>query len=485
MRKEPPLPQDVWDLIPVPAQAAVTALVDSLQRQIRALTAQVEHLSAKGAELQEELHQLSGQPPQKPPPAHTTPTVKRSPPHPPSGKKPGGQPGHPGHPRTLVPREQVQKIVPCRPTACRRCGHALVGDDPAPWRHQVVELPVIQLDVTEYELHRLTCPHCGKTTCGELPAGVSGTAVGPRLQALLAMLSGAYRMSKRMIVTFCADVFHWSISLGEICRLEQDTAEALDPPVAEARAMVPNEPANVDSTGWRLQGRWIALWVAVTATVTVFRVLLSHGADAVRELVGMTYRQVLTSDRAKCFLGFPRRLRQVCWAHLRRDFQAMIDRGGPGADIGRALLGHADVLFTWWHRLRDETLSRSTFRQYVLDLLRPEFRAKLEAGTVCGCAKTAGTCREMLKLEQSLWTFVRHEGIEPTNNDAERPFRHGVQWRKTSYGSMSGNGTHFVENILTVIGTCRQHGRNALDYLTACCTAAVAGRAAPSLLPNK
>jgi len=484
MRKEPPLPQDVWDLIPAAAQAAVLALVDALQRQIRALTARVQQLSARCAELEAQVRERSGQPPDKQPPSRTTPTVKRSPPQPPSGKKPGGQPGHPGHRRTLLPRAQVQKIIPCRPAACRRCGHALVGDDPTPLRHQVAELPVIQLDVIEYELHRLTCPECGKTTCAELPDGVPTTTVGPRLQALLAMLSGGYRMSKRMIATFCGDLLGWSVSLGEICRLEQDTAEALDGPVAEARAVVPTEPANVDETGWRLCGRWIALWVAVTSRVTVFRVLLSRGADAVRELVGATYHQVLSSDRAKCFLGFARRLRQVCWAHLRRDFQAMIDRGGPGARIGNALLGHSEVLFTWWHRIRDGTLARSTFRKYVLDLLRCEFRADLEAGTVCGCAKTEGTCREILKLEQSLWTFVRHEGIAPTNNDAERPFRHGVQWRKTSYGSMSTGGMHFVENILTAIGTCRQHGRNALQYLTACCAAAVCHRAAPSLLSH-
>ncbi len=480
MRKEPPLPQDVWDLIPAPAQAAVIALVESLQQQILALTAQMERLSGENAE-------STGEPSEQPtetPPTSTTPPVKRSPPQPPSGKKPGGQPGHPGHRRTLWPRDKV-KVIPCHPTACRRCGHALTGDDPEPVRHQVFELPVIPLDCTEYELHRLTCPHCGKTTCAELPADVPHTTVGPRLQAFLAMLSGGYRMSKRMIETLCDDLFGWSISLGQICRLEQDTAEVLETPVGEARAVVPTEPANVDSTGWRLRGRSIALWVAVTSTVTVFRVLLSRGADAVRELVGATYRQVLTSDRAKCFLGYPRRLRQVCWAHLRRDFQAMIDRGGPGARIGKALLGHSDVLFAWWYRIRDGTLARSTFHRDVMNLLRPAFRADLEAGLACGCAKTAGTCREMLKLEQSLWTFVRHDGIEPTNNDAERPFRHGVQWRKTSYGSMSDHGMQFVANILTVIATCRRHGRNVLEYLTACCAAANANRPAPSLLLNK
>ena len=476
MRKEPPLPQDVWELIPEPAQAAVLELVNTLTQRITQLEAQV-------VKLQQLLEGTRGNDSNTPP--IQRPPVKRSPPQPPSGRKRGGQPGHAGHRRTLVPPEHVKQTIPCRPTACRRCGHALGGDDPQPLRHQVVELPPIQLETTEYQLHRLTCPQCGKTTCGQLPHGVPCFGVGPRLQSLLALLSGGFRMSKRMIETFCRDVLRHPFSLGEICRLEQETAEALDEPVAEARAVVPTEPANVDETGWRLEGRWVALWVAVTATVTVLRVLASRGADAVRQLVGTTYRQVLTSDRAKCFLGFTRRLRQVCWSHLRRDFQAMIDRGGPGAPIGRSLLGHSDVLFSWWHRIRDGTRARSTFRQDVMNLLRPAVRADLEAGTVCGCAKTAGTCREILKLEQSLWTFVRHEGIEPTNNAAERAFRHGVQWRKTSYGSASVNGAHFVENILTVIATCRQHGRNVLEYLTACCVAATAHRPAPSLLPSK
>lgn len=485
MRKETPLPQDVWELIPAPAQAAVAALVESLTLQIRVLTDQVAQLKAENAQLRDQIHELSGKSSGKQPPSRIIPEVKRSPPQAPSGKKRGGQPGHPPHRRTLLPADRVRQTIPCRPPACRRCGARLAGDDPQPLRHQVIELPPIQLDVTEYQLHRLTCPRCGKTTCGELPPGVPFTPVGPRLQGLLAMLSGGYRMSKRMIETFCADVLGVRLSLGEICRLEQDTAAALDAPVAEARAVVPTESANVDSTGWRLGGRWIALWVAVTGTVTVFRTLFSRGADAVCELVGTTYTHVLSSDRAKCFLGFAKRLRQVCWSHLRRDFQAMIDRGGPGAKVGRSLLGHSDVLFEWWHRMRDGTLARSTFRKYVLDLLRPALRDDLERGTVCGCAKTAGTCREILKLEQSLWTFVRHEGIEPTNNAAERAFRHGVQWRKTSYGCASENGMHFVENILTAIATCRQQRRNVLEYLRACCAAVVAGRAAPSLLPSK
>jgi transposase len=200
--------------------------------------------------------------------------------------------------------------------------------------------------------------------------------------------------------------------------------------------------------------------------------------------LGATYEQILTSDRAKAYGGFLPRLRQICWAHVRRDFQTMIDRGGDAARVGRALLGHADVLFGWWYRVRDGTLARSTFDRDVMSLLRPAFRADLEAGTKCGCAKTAATCRELLKVEMSLWTFVRHAGIEPTNNAAERSLRHGVIWRDISFGTQSDGGSRFVESILTVFMTCKQQQRNVLDYITACCKAARSGDPAPSLLPT-
>jgi transposase len=173
--------------------------------------------------------------------------------------------------------------------------------------------------------------------------------------------------------------------------------------------------------------------------------------------------------------------RQVCWAHVRRDFQAMIDRQNEGSAIGEDLLLLSDVLFHWWHRVRDGTLMRVSFRRYVA-ALREDVRAELEAGAVCRCAKTAGTCRELLTVEPALWTFVRVEGIEPTNNVAERALRHAVQWRKTSYGTASEAGSRFVENILSAVATCRQQGRNVLEYLTACCRAYQRGEPPPSLL---
>jgi len=215
----------------------------------------------------------------------------------------------------------------------------------------------------------------------------------------------------------------------------------------------------------------------------VFCIRASRGAKVLWELLGEQYAGVLRSDRAKAYNGQVLQRRQGCWAHLRRDFQAMIDRGGAAAVVGEILLEQAKVLFGWWHRVRDGTWSRATFQRYAR-WLRAVFREELVRGTRCGCPKTAATCRELLKVEPALWTFVRVPGIDLTNNAAERALRHAVQWRKTSYGTDSVAGSYFVENVLTVVASCRQQERNVLTYLTHCCQALYAGTPPPSLLPQ-
>lgn len=474
MKREPPLLQELWDQIPPHIQAAIWVLIEGYERRIAALEAEV-------AELKERLNQNSHN--SSRPPSSDGPEVKRKPPQEPSGRKRGAQPGHPHYQRALVPVEQVQEVVPCKPSECRRCGGVLEGSDPQPLRHQVMEVPLPVPEVTEYQLHRLLCMRCGITTCGTLPPGVPTTSYGPRLASLMALCSGAYRMSKRMVASFCVEVLGVPMAVGEVCRVEQTVAQALDPPVQEARTYVQSQHANVDETPWWEQLRRSSLWVAVTQWVSAFYLRPSRGAKVLWEVVGEGYRAVLTSDRAKAYNGQPLRWRQICWAHLRRDFQAMIDRGGAGAEVGRRLLEYTEVLFGWWHWVRDGTWARSTFKSYV-SFVRGLVREELEAGTRCACRKTAATCWELLQVEPALWTFVRVAGVEPTNNAAERALRHAVLWRKTSYGTESTTGSHFVENILTVVTTCHQQDRNVLDYLTGCCQAFYAGTQPPSLLPQ-
>ena len=474
MRREPFLPPEVWEQIPPAAQAAIWVMVEGYERRIAALEAQV-------AELRERLNQNSQN--SSRPPSTDAPAVKRKPPRAPSGRRRGAQPGHPAHQRVLVPLEQVQQVIERKPTQCRRCGESLAGSDPDPLRHQVIEVPLPMPHVTEYQLHRLVCGRCGLTTCGALPPGVPPVSYGPRLASLIALCSGAYRMSKRMVASFCTEVLGVPVALGEICHMEQTVAHAVEQPVQEARVYVQTQDANVDETTWWEQVRRVTLWVVVTQGVSVFCIRTSRGAKVLWELLGESYKRVLTSDRAKAYNGQPVYKRQLCWAHLRRDFQAMIDRRNAGSPVGQQLLAYADVLFEWWYWVRDGTWRRSTFGHYV-SVLRPAVREVLVAGTRCACPKTAATCRELLAVEPALWTFVRVAGIEPTNNAAERGLRHAVQWRKTSYGTESAAGSHFVENILTVVATCRQQERPVLAYLTQCCQALYAGTEPPSLLPQ-
>jgi transposase len=306
-------------------------------------------------------------------------------------------------------------------------------------------------------------------------------AFGPRLRAILSVLAGAYRLGKRPIRQLADDLLGLSISTGMISRLEGQAAAELESPVEELRQYVRDATSShIDETSWK-QGRDKAwLWVAVTRMVTVFVIATSRGAEVARGMLGTAARKVVVSDRFRSYAWIKRR--QFCWAHLRRDFQAMIDRGGESAEVGRQLLGHSDRLFDWWHRVRDGTMARATLQSHVA-ILRSSFREDLRRGLDGGCAKTAGTCRELLAGETHLWTFVRVEGVEPTNNDAERALRHGVIYRKLSGGTASESGSRFVERMLTVVATCRQQDINVLEYLTRCYQAHLDGQPAPSLLP--
>jgi transposase len=472
MPSVPPIPVELWNQIPPAAQAAILALVQQYERRLQSLQEQV-------AQLTERLNQNSTN--SSRPPSSDPPHVKRRPPKTAAGRKRGGQPGHARQQRPLVPPEQVKQSIPLMPSSCRKCGQALHGEDPQPRTHQVAEIPPVQAEVTEYRLHRLTCTACGTRTCASLPAGVPTGAFGPRLQALLAVLAGGYRLGKRPIRQLAHDLFGLSISTGMVAKLERSTAEALQQPMSELEEYVRTQPANVDETSWREAGQKAWLWVVVTPFVAVFHIAATRCGKVARGLLGWTYRQVVTSDRWKAYNQFRRH--QFCWSHLRRDFQAMIDRQNSGAAVGKMLLDLSDQMFAWWHRVRDGTLRRSSFQVYVSGL-RAEVSEALTRGAACGCSQTAATCRDLLAHEPKLWAFVWHEGVEPTNNAAERALRHAVLWRRGSGGTNSSRGSRFVERVLSVRETCRQQGRGLLDFLVECCQARLEGGAAPCLLPQ-
>ena len=299
------------------------------------------------------------------------------------------------------------------------------------------------------------------------------------MQAVCALLSGAYRVGKRGVARLCQDLFGVPISPAAVCGLQMKTAAALEPIVREAHTYVAGVPANVDETGWREGGKRGWLWVAATARVTVFLVRLSRARKVLGELI-VGQPGVLTTDRYSAYDHLPVGKRQVCWAHLRRDFQAMIDRRNDGSVVGEDLLTYADILLAQWKRVRDGTLTRRGFRQTYLGWIRAGVRDFLKRGIESGCTTTAGVCRELLAIEPALYTFVAVDGVEPTNNAAERALRHAVCWRKMSYGTDSVGGSRFVERVLTVVATCRQQGRSVLEYLALCCATAVGEQ--PALL---
>ena len=285
------------------------------------------------------------------PPSSDPIGLKRKPPTPPTGRKSGGQPGHTKAQRPLVPPEKLRSSTDCRPRSCRRCTSPLLGDDPEPLIHQVADLPKIEPIVDQFRLHRLTCSQCGTTTCGTLPEGVPTGCFSPYTQAVLATLAGAYRLSKRQIQQLTADLFGLTISTGMISKLEKQSAAALAEPYDElARSVLEAEAVNIDETGWREDRHKAWLWVTVTALATVFTIARHRSAAVARRLLGDKEDQVVSSDRFKSYDWLWAYWRQVCWSHLRRDFQAMIDRGGPGEAIGRQLLELSDRLFAAWHR---------------------------------------------------------------------------------------------------------------------------------------
>ena len=435
--------------------------IDELKRQVADLRAQV-------AALLERLNQNSqnsSRPPSSDPPSAPVRPARRK-----KGRKPGGQPGHSGHQRFLLPVDK-KNVRDVKPAKCRKCGTRLAGDDdPNPYRHQVVEIPEPKPDVHEWRLHACRCDHCGETTRAVLPEGVPDGRFGPRLVATIALLSGAYRMSKRLTVALLGNLYGIPIALGSITACERIASQAVAAPVKAAQEYVRKQSVkHADESSWfeGVHRTKVWLWVASTVQVTVFLIRASRGGEIAREILGEVFG-VLVSDRWTAYNWWPLAWRQVCWAHIKRHFQAFVESHDPEAQsIGRSLLRHEKRLFDLWHRVRDGTLQRSSFRQYVTPIRR-KMRKLLEQGELCSHTKTAGTCRELLVVEPAMWTFVRLNGVEPTNNSGERAIRPGVILRKLTFGTHSAEGSRFVERILSVVYTLKQQNRNALVFVTDC-----------------
>jgi transposase len=453
------------------------ARIAALERQVADLQATVRDLTARlGTNATN-----SGTPPSANPPGAPKPVTKQR-----TGKRPGGQPGHPPRLKRRLPPERLHKVIPFVPSHCASCHEPLppqaAPDDPAPTWHQVAELPKLAALVTEYQGHYRTCPCCGQLNHAPIPQDLKAHSVGPRLAATLGYLAGSHRASTRGLEEISADVFDVPISLGTVANLRTEVSAALAPAHAEAVQVVRAAPAkNVDETSWKLAGKLCWLWVAATRTVAAFLIHAQRSAKALAALLGEKVTGFVCSDRWSVYDRLSPFCRQICWAHLKRDFQKLIDRGGPAAALGRRLQGLAERVFTEWHLFRGGGCDRQQL-QRRLDGPARAFERVLKAGRRCADSKAATFCANVLELLPAVWRFVVSEGVEPTNNHAERVLRRGVLWRKNCFGSHSEAGCRFVERLLTVVQTRRLQGRSVLAYLYEALVAHRKGLPAPSLL---
>jgi transposase len=436
---------------------------------IAVLLQRIEQLEARVRDLEARLGQNSSNssvPPSANPPSAPAPVVKK-----PTGRKRGGQPGHPGHSRQRLPAPRVDHTIRLIPDRCGHCSAALPAEpspaDPEPTWHQFIELPRTAAVVTEFQGHARTCPRCGQLSRAAIPAEIRAVTFGPRLAAALSYLSGCQHVSTRGLEEVAETLLDVPISLGCVLALQQQMSDALAEPHRQLGEEVRSAPSkNVDETGWKQNGQKRWLWVAVTATSVFFLVHLRRGAEALKTLLGADVGGIITSDRWSAYHCVPTERRQVCWAHLKRDFQSMVEAGGAAAKVGEDLLVMSGVLFESWYKVRDGTRTRRWLQRRIEELVRPEVQALLRRGSRCSHAPSAGMCASILELEEALWTFAYHEGVEPTNNEAERALRGAVIKRKKSFGNHSASGCEYVARLYSVVQTLRRRGAAVLDYLT-------------------
>jgi transposase len=469
-----------------------------MRQHIKELEQRLADLEAQQQELLEKINRTSknsSSPPSSDPPGFGKPKPKKK-----SSKKRGGQQGHQGNSRDLYPREECSEVIDHHPEECANCGAALTGIDTNPYRHQIVEIPPITPIVIEHRLHQLTCTGCGTKTRAKLPKDVNPSGYGVRVVALVALLSGVYRNSQRMVQSAMQEVFGISISLASINKLRLEASQAVATCVDEAKEYIQNanivgadetsfNQGNIDGSNPEQRKAW--LWVAVTPLVTFFEIALTRCTQGAKNLLGENFRGILNSDRHGAYNWVDLERRQLCWAHLRREFIKISERPGVSAQLGTALLTQQEKLFELWYRVRDGTLSRGDFVELVEEI-RSSIKATLleadeyqiTAREKTPLARTVRTCRQLLKVESAMWLFVTTVGVEPTNNAAERAIRPAVIWRRTSFGSQTQAGSVFVARMLSVVTTLKSQQRHVLEFMTLAVQAARAGHSPPSLLPE-
>jgi transposase len=466
---QPPITPEQLQALPPDVQALIVSIINHYEQRIAKLEAELAGLK--------KTPRNSSLPPSTEHPHAKPPRDKKK-----SKKKRGGQPGHPKHERKLIPTEQCSKVVALYPETCRRCAAELKGHDPDPLRHQVWELPVVEPEITEYQRHRLECRCCGETTCASLPEGVPNGQSGPRLVAFVGLLMGHFRQSKRRAAFFLQDFLGMPCCPSLTVKMQNQVAAALEQPYDELKQSLGDEKQlNMDESPTKQGNQKAWLWTAVAAKIAVFAIFSSRKATALPKLLGDRFSGIINCDRAKMYWRAKRL--QWCWAHLKRDFQALIDHQDPQVRrLGQDLMRQVRLMFDTWWRYK---LNEITWDQFQREMtpIRENVNRLLLRGVFSGNARLLGMCSELYDHREWLWTFVDVQGVEPTNNTAERALRPAVIYRKLSFGTQSALGSRFIERMLTVSETCRLQGRSIFAYLTGAVEAHFKHQAAPSLLP--
>jgi transposase len=453
-----------------------------LEEQIGKLLEQIATLTQRVAELTERLGQNSRNshlPPSSDPPGTGS---KGGGQRPKSDRQRGGQRGHRGSRRELVAADKVDDVVDLYPAECENCWAALPEQpDSGAKRYQWIEVPPLRPYIKETRRHAVTCPCCGhKTRAAYDEQEIPPSPFGPRLMGLIALLTGVYHVSRRRAAKLLSDLLGVPISLGAISAVEARVSDAVEPAVTEAWQRVEGAPVkHTDGTTWLKAGALLALWTIATTAATVFKIV-TDGSRATLEPLYGALRGILVSDRAKALGFWAMERRQICWAHLLRKAVSFSERDGPSATYGRELLNYIGILFEYWHDYKAGKLDRATFRRWMAPV-RVQVEDLLARAVTSNIDRLSGSCADILAHKAALWTFVDHDGVEPTNNHAERELRAFVLWRRRCFGAQSDRGNLFAERLMTVAHTARKQGQDVLAFLTSCCEAHLAGTRAPSL----
>ncbi|MGC2372917.1 MAG: IS66 family transposase [Solirubrobacteraceae bacterium] len=461
---------------------AVVDVLLRMDRQIQALSERVARQDERIAQLERRLNRSSrnsSKPPSADSPGTSPRRGKDS-----SGRSQGAQPGHEGRGRPLLPAWAVDEAIEHWPERCG-CGHVFAASERLavgePVRWQVEELPVISVKVTEHQCHRVHCPGCGKRRRAELPSEVAQSAFGPRFQAAVATLSTRNRISRRDVVECCEQLFSSRISTGTVEAILSRTAQALVKPHAELlRALRGAGAVNMDETGWRTAGERRALWGIFDQRHAYLQIASGRHEDHAKELLAET-KAIVTSDRWWAYAHLPLARRQLCWAHLRRDFAAHAEGLAAEKEFGEAGLALCERVFWAWEVFQ-HTNDRHELKLAIRRLGR-EFKPIIarHASKRARNKYCRGMARNLLKAWPALWTFAAHDNVQPTNNHAERALRGAVIYRKLSLGSQSHGGERRIERLLSAHTTCRLQDRSLFLYLTDTLTAHARGDPVPLL----